>query len=74
MPWLKPGVAEGEVQTIARNSTPNVGFYAGLSALAIPFPRGAAVGYLVVALVAVARARGDSCTARREVKPESPAS
>lgn len=40
---LKPEVTDAEITSIVRNSTPNVGFYAGLTALAIPAPHAAAV-------------------------------
>ena len=56
---LKPEVTEKEVSAILLETTPNVGFYATLTALAIFFPRVAAVGYLVIAVIGVFRAHGD---------------
>jgi uncharacterized membrane protein len=57
---LKPEVSDAEVQAIGRAATPNIGFYLIVIALAILAPKVAAFGYLVVALVAVARARSDT--------------
>ena len=56
---LKPGVTEKEVDGIARRTTPNLGFYVAVIALALIAPKVAAVGYLVIAIVAVLRARAD---------------
>jgi len=70
---LKPEVSDREISAILRNSTPNVGFYAGLTALALPFPRGAAVGYLVVGVASVLRARGDQLEPAAEPEPAGPA-
>ena len=59
---LKPEVSENEVNAIARATTPNLGFYLGVIVLAFIAPKVAAFGYLVIAIVAVLRARGDSGT------------
>ncbi len=56
---LRPEVTEREFKAIAMAAGPNVGFYVGVIALAILAPRVAAFGYLIVAVVAVLRARGD---------------
>jgi uncharacterized membrane protein len=56
---LKPEVSEREVDAITRAATPNIGFYVGVIVLALFVPRVAALGYLVIASAAVARARGD---------------
>jgi uncharacterized membrane protein len=56
---LRPEVGEEEVAAIIRATSPNVGFYLGVIALAIVLPVVAAVGYLVIAIVVVLRARGD---------------
>jgi hypothetical protein len=66
---LKPEVSEKEVDAIARATTPILGFYIGVIALALIPPRAAAFGYLVIAIVAVLRARGDSAPT-----PTTPAS
>ena len=58
-PPLKPEVTEQEIDALRRASRPNVGFYAGVTALAILAPRVAAFGYLLIAVAAVLRARGD---------------
>jgi hypothetical protein len=44
-------------------ATPNIGFYIAATALAVLTPRVAAVGYLVIAVVAVLRVRGDDAPA-----------
>jgi uncharacterized membrane protein len=54
---LEPGVADDEVVAIRRAATPDLAFYAGVIVLAIVAPEVAAVGYLVIALVAVMRTR-----------------
>ena len=56
---LRAEVSEKEFNAIATAAGPNMAFYVGVIALAILAPRVAAVGYLVVAVVAVLRARGD---------------
>jgi len=56
---LMPGVNDAEVQAIGRATTPNIGLYAAVIAVAILAPRVAAFGYLGIAIVAVTRARGD---------------
>src|SRR5262249_36998017 len=57
---LRPGVGEAEVAAITRAATPSVAFCAAAIAIGIVAPRIAALGYLLIALVGVARARGDS--------------
>jgi uncharacterized membrane protein len=56
---LQPAVTDAEVAAIGRASTPNIGFYAGMTTFALLAPRAAAVGYLVVALISVARVHAD---------------
>jgi TMEM175 potassium channel family protein len=56
---LKPEVSQAEIDSILRATTPNIAFYVGVIALAIVAPQVAAFGYLVIAIVAVLRARGD---------------
>ncbi len=56
---LKPEVSEKEVNAIARATTPNLGFYLAVIVLAFLAPKVAAFGYLVIAIVAALRARGD---------------
>jgi uncharacterized membrane protein len=65
---LKPEVTEQEVDAIARATTPALGFYVGVIALAFIAPKVAAFGYLVIAIVAVLRARGDRAPRRRTPK------
>jgi TMEM175 potassium channel family protein len=57
---LKPEVSEKEVDAIARATTPSLGFYLAVILLAFIAPRVAAFGYLIIAIVALLRARGDS--------------
>ncbi len=66
---LQPGVSSAEVSAIMRAATPNLGFYVAVIVLAILAPKVAAFGYLVIAIVAVLRARGDQSASR-----EAPAS
>ncbi len=61
---LKPEVTEKEIDAITLAATPNIGFYVGVIVLAVFAPRVAAFGYLVIAIVAVLRTRGDSLPAR----------
>jgi uncharacterized membrane protein len=56
---LRPEVTGEEVNAILLRSSPSIGFYVGVTALALAAPRVAAIGYLVIAVVAVLRARGD---------------
>jgi uncharacterized membrane protein len=56
---LQSDVSDEEVRAILVAASPNLAFYAGVTAIALVAPRVAAVGYLVIAVVAVLRARGD---------------
>lgn len=60
---LKPEVTDEEVRAILVASSPSIGFYGALMVLAIIAPRVAAFGYLVIAIVAVLRTRGDEAAA-----------
>jgi uncharacterized membrane protein len=57
---LEPGVTEDEARAILRASTPSMAFYAPIIVLAVFAPRAAAIGFLVVAVIAVFRARGET--------------
>ena len=57
---LRPEVSEKEFNAIARATTPSLGLYVAVIVLAIVAPKIAAFGYLVIAVVAVLRARGDT--------------
>ena len=59
---LKPEVSDEEAKAIQQAATPNLGFYIGVIVLAIFVPRVAAFGYLVIAIIAVMRVRGDQTT------------
>jgi uncharacterized membrane protein len=64
---LKPEVSDAEIQAIGRATTPNIGLYAIVIAVAILIPRAAAFGYLAIAIVLVSRARGDPAGERPSV-------
>jgi TMEM175 potassium channel family protein len=59
---LKPEVSEQEINAILAATTPSLGFYVGVIVLAIFAPKVAAFGYLVIAIAAVLRTRGDKTT------------
>ena len=59
-PLLRPEVSGAEVQAIGRATTPNIGFYVVVMVLALAAPKVAAFAYLLIAVVAVARSRGDA--------------
>jgi len=56
---LKPEVSEQEFNAFLRAISPSVGFYVIVIVLAIFAPQVAAFGYLVIAIFAVLRVRGD---------------
>jgi uncharacterized membrane protein len=56
---LEPGVSDREVRAITLATSPSVGFYIGAVAVGIAAPKVAAIGYLVIAIVALLRIRGD---------------
>jgi TMEM175 potassium channel family protein len=56
---LDPDVTEQEIRPIRRSATPNIGFYSAVILLAVLAPKVAVFGYLVIAIAAVWRARGD---------------
>lgn len=56
---LEPDVTDDDVRAIALLTTPNMGFYVVVVALALVAPQVAAFGYLLIAVVGVFRQRGD---------------
>ena len=56
---LEPDVTEADVRAVTRATTPSLGFYGAVTVVAIVAPVVAAVGFLVVAVLGVARAMGD---------------
>ena len=56
---LDPDMSVDEVKENSRASTPNIGFYVAVIALALLLPKVAVFGYIVIAIAAVWRARGD---------------
>ncbi len=56
---LEPDVTDEEVAAITQAATPNIGFYVAVVLLALVAPQVAAFGYLLVAVIAVFRQRGD---------------
>ena len=59
---LQPEVTEDEVNVLLLRTTPGLGFYAAVIAVAIVAPQLAAFGYLVIAIVAVANVRSTTIT------------
>jgi len=59
---LRPEVSEKDVNAIAGATTPSLGFSVVVIVLAFLAPKVAAFGYLLIAIVAVLRARGDSAS------------
>jgi len=66
---LEPEVSEHEISAILVASTPNLGFYVGVIILAVFAPQVAAFGFLVIAIVAVLRVRGEQTTPPATAKP-----
>jgi len=60
---LRPEVGDDEIKKIALATTPSIGLYVVMIALAVFAPRVAIFGYLIVAIVALFRMRGDSMVA-----------
>ena len=56
---LEPEVTPAEVDAYRRVTAPNVGFYLTMIVVAYLFPKGAAFGFLVIAILLVLRVRGD---------------
>jgi uncharacterized membrane protein len=70
---LRPEVTDAEVNDVLLAASPSVGLYAALTLLAIPAPRVAAFGYLVIGVLAVLRAHGDSESREPELpEPAAP--
>jgi uncharacterized membrane protein len=61
---LERDVTEDEVRVITRLTTPNLGFYVLVLAVAFVAPQIAAFGYLLIAVIGVFRQHGDLTTAR----------
>jgi len=59
---LRPDVSAAEIDKLLRDLRPSIGFYVAVLVLAGRAPRVAAFGFLVIAVVAVLRARGDTRT------------
>ena len=57
---LKPEVTDREITQVQLDAAPNIGLFVGATALAIFAPRAAAFVYLAIALLGIARVRGDS--------------
>jgi uncharacterized membrane protein len=64
---IRPEVSDAEIAGIVQRTTPNLGFYAGVIAIAILVPKAAAVGYLLIAIRAVMRAPSDPGGSQREI-------
>jgi uncharacterized membrane protein len=59
---VKPELGDAEIEAVRRRTTPGIGFYVAVIALAVAVPRLAAFGYLAIAIVGVLRARGEQST------------
>ena len=62
-------MSQREINAILVATTPSLGFYVCVIVLAIFAPRVAGVGYLVIAIVAVLRVRGDPATPTQNAEP-----
>ena len=60
---LTPDMSEKDLSAIAVSTTPNIGFYGAVIVLAVFAPRVAVFGYLVIAIVALLRLRGERASA-----------
>ena len=56
---LRPEVDENEIKAITLAATPTLGFYVAVIVVALVAPRVAVYGFLLIAIVALLRARGD---------------
>jgi hypothetical protein len=56
---LEPAVTDEDIKAMTLLTTPNVGFYVLVAALAILAPRVAAFGYLLIAVIGLFRQPGD---------------
>ncbi len=61
---LRPEVDESEIKAITLAATPTIGFYVAVIVLAFVAPVVAVYGFLLIAIVSVLRARGDSSVRR----------
>ena len=68
---LRPEVSDQEVKAISASATPSLGFYVAVIVLAIFVPRVAAFGYVVIAVIAILRVRGDQTTPPGEPPTQS---
>jgi uncharacterized membrane protein len=68
---LRPEVSDEEVSVITRAATPNAASFLAAIVLAILVPKAAALGYLLISVVGILRARGDTTPAPEEGRPTS---
>jgi uncharacterized membrane protein len=61
---LRAEVSDDEIKAIALATTPNIGLYVVMIAIAFLAPRVAIFGYLMIAIVALFRMRGDNMSSR----------
>jgi uncharacterized membrane protein len=69
---LRPEFSAADMRALARRAEPNLAFYAGFTVFALLAPRAAAFGYLVVAVLQVARVRGVEAPAAVAAAPPQP--
>jgi len=65
---LDQNVSAQDIRANLSAATPNIGFYAAVIVLAVLVPKVAVFGYLVIAIVAVWRARGDQSAQPRRAE------
>ena len=63
---LRPEVSQQEIKAITRATTPSIGLYGAMIAVAFVAPRVAVFGYLGIAIVALLRTRGDRSAAQTD--------
>ncbi len=69
---LRPEVSDQDVKAISNAATPNLGFYVAVIVISIFVPKLAAFGYVVIAVIAILRARGDQPTPTpRDAEPDA---
>jgi uncharacterized membrane protein len=66
----RPDVTDREIDELLRVTTPSIAFYLGAAVLALARPQLAVFAYLLTAILAVLRARGDEFATAADVGPD----